>query len=70
MRVNADRERCVGSGLCLLRLPEVFDQDEDGIVLVLDTDPPAALLNDVAGAVDACPSRALAMSPDSPAAGA
>jgi ferredoxin len=57
--VHADRDRCCGSGLCVLRLPDVFDQDDDGIVLLLNPDPPDRLLDEVGHAVDACPSGAL-----------
>ena len=32
MRVNADRESCIGSGQCVLDAPDVFDQDDDGVV--------------------------------------
>jgi ferredoxin len=33
MRVTVDQDKCVGSGQCVLAVPEVFDQrDEDGIV--------------------------------------
>ncbi|NDZ81849.1 ferredoxin [Streptomyces sp. SID10853] len=39
MRVTADREVCVGAGLCALTAPGVFDQDDDGLVAVLTTDP-------------------------------
>lgn len=36
IRVRAAREVCIGSGMCALTAPEVFDQDdEDGLVLVL-----------------------------------
>ncbi|WP_433543976.1 ferredoxin (plasmid) [Streptomyces sp. CA-294286] len=34
--VLADRTRCVGSGMCALTAPEVFDQDEEeGLVVLL-----------------------------------
>jgi ferredoxin len=59
--VTADRERCCGSGLCALRVAAVFDQDDDGIVVLLDTDPPAELAGEVAAAVDGCPSGALGL---------
>jgi ferredoxin len=59
--VRADRDRCCGSGLCVLRLPDVFDQDDTGIVLVLDPNPPPELRAELAAAVDACPSRALSL---------
>ncbi|MCQ4079049.1 (4Fe-4S)-binding protein [Streptomyces sp. RB6PN25] len=39
MRVTADREVCVGAGLCALTAPEVFDQDDDGVVMVLAAEP-------------------------------
>ncbi|GHH44608.1 ferredoxin [Streptomyces candidus] len=36
--VRADRTRCVGSGMCALTAPEVFDQDEEeGLVVLLRT---------------------------------
>ena len=39
MRVSADRNVCIGAGLCALTAPEVFDQDDDGLVELLTPDP-------------------------------
>jgi cytochrome P450 len=40
MRVSADQEMCCGAGQCVMLAPEVFEQDEDdGLVIVLDADP-------------------------------
>lgn len=39
MRVTADRDVCVGAGMCALTAPEVFEQDDDGLVNVLSPDP-------------------------------
>ncbi|WP_031081370.1 ferredoxin [Streptomyces sp. NRRL WC-3549] len=39
MRVTVDREICVGAGLCALTAPEVFDQDDEGLVTVLAAEP-------------------------------
>jgi ferredoxin len=58
-RVHADRDVCIGAGLCVLTAGAVFDQDDDGIVIVLDEHPA-----DVAAARDAvanCPSGALSL---------
>ncbi|MFB6806940.1 ferredoxin [Streptomyces sp. NPDC056387] len=42
-RLSIDRERCIGAGMCAMTAPEVFDQDPgDGLVLLLDAEPPAA----------------------------
>ena len=35
MRITADRDACVGSGQCVLTEPDVFDQDDDGLVTLL-----------------------------------
>ncbi|MCI2423637.1 (4Fe-4S)-binding protein [Saccharopolyspora sp. K220] len=59
MKVAADRDICVGAGMCVLTAPEVFDQDDDGIVVVL-VDEAAPGQADVARqAVALCPSGAL-----------
>lgn len=47
------------SSLCVYRVPEVFDQDEDGTVEVIDADPPPALHPAVRSAARACPSRSI-----------
>lgn len=59
VRVRADRDVCIGAGLCVVTAGEVFDQDDDGIVVVLDEHPA-----DVAAAREAvanCPSGALSL---------
>jgi ferredoxin len=59
MRVIVDRERCIASGQCVLAAGAVFDQDDDGFVLLLDADPPPELLEDVRRAASLCPSGAI-----------
>ncbi|MGW7081644.1 ferredoxin [Streptomyces sp. NPDC054871] len=64
MRITADRTRCVGSGLCAERLPDVFDQDDDALVLLRAEEVPAGLRQDVEEAVQRCPTEALALGTD------
>ncbi|CAM5711355.1 ferredoxin [Streptomyces fumanus] len=60
MRVDVDRDRCCGAGMCALEAPEVFDQDEtDGLVVVLLTEPPDTLDDVVRSAAEQCPSGAV-----------
>lgn len=59
MKVVADREVCIGSGLCVLTAPEVFDQDDDGLVAPLVEDVPPEQADRVRQAVAQCPSGAL-----------
>ncbi|MCW2795894.1 ferredoxin [Nocardioides sp.] len=59
MEITIDRDKCIGSGACVLASPEVFDQDEDGIVVVLDESPGSAEHASVLEAVRACPARVI-----------
>ncbi|MGW4160656.1 ferredoxin [Streptomyces sp. NPDC004788] len=59
LRVSADRETCVTSSLCVYRLPQVFDQDEEGRVVVLDGRPPEALRDELRRAWRGCPTRSI-----------
>jgi ferredoxin len=59
IRVHADRDVCIGAGLCVLTAGAVFDQDDDGIVVVLDEHPTDALA--ARDAVANCPSGALSL---------
>ena len=38
MRITADRDVCIGAGMCVMNAEEVFDQGDDGIVVVLEVD--------------------------------
>ncbi|MCU1641963.1 MAG: ferredoxin [Nocardia sp.] len=60
MRVTADRNICIGAGLCALTAPTVFDQDEDdGLVVVRNPYPDNDTQPAVREAVSICPSRAV-----------
>jgi ferredoxin len=60
LRVQADRDVCIGSGLCVLAAGAVFDQDDDGIVVLLNERPSDPADVDAAReAVANCPSGAL-----------
>jgi ferredoxin len=62
MKATIDQDLCVASGQCVLTAPDVFDQrDEDGIVVLLEPEPPAERLADVRQAAAVCPARAIAV---------
>lgn len=64
MRVSANSSSCVVSSLCVYRVPEVFDQDEEGRVVVVDTNPPAELHEDVRRAARGCPTKSIHLADD------
>ncbi|MFI6361407.1 ferredoxin [Nocardia sp. NPDC050630] len=56
MKVTIDEHKCVACGQCVAVAPDVFDQrDEDGIVILLDANPPEDLATDVREAAAVCP---------------
>ena len=61
MRIEADRERCVGSGTCEMLAPDVFEVDDEGILAVLEPEPGDDDVPAVRDAVQACPTRALTL---------
>ena len=60
MRVSADIHICVASGQCAMLAPDTFTQrEEDGIVSVLDEQPPLDQHDRVRQAAASCPSGAI-----------
>src|SRR5699024_9383173 len=65
VRIEADRNVCIGAGQCVMVAPEVFDQgEEDGLVEVLDTAPPKDRAAVVREAELLCPSGAITVHED------
>ena len=59
MRITADRDVCIGAGMCVMTAEEVFDQGDDGIFVILEVEVPPEHADAAARAVAACPSGAL-----------
>ncbi|MEU4200021.1 ferredoxin [Streptomyces sp. NPDC045470] len=60
LRLGADRDRCVGAGMCALTAPGVFDQDdEEGLVVVLDAAPAPGHRAAARMAAGLCPAGAI-----------
>ncbi|MEU7481176.1 ferredoxin [Lentzea sp. NPDC042327] len=61
MHVTTDSARCVGAGQCAMVSPEVFDQDDNGLVVVLQDHPAEDLHDSVHQAADLCPARTIVL---------
>ncbi|MCH9734444.1 MAG: (4Fe-4S)-binding protein [Actinomycetia bacterium] len=59
VRVRADRNVCIGAGLCVMTAAAMFDQDETGLVVLLNEQAPTSDEERVRAAVRVCPSGAL-----------
>jgi len=65
--VLADRDMCVQAGNCVLAAEDVFDQDDDGVVVVLTREVTGEAAERARRAVMVCPAAALTLQ-DRPAA--
>lgn len=64
MRIEADRDVCISAGNCVMSAPEVFDQDDDGIVVLLADPVPEGEQDHARDAVRLCPASALRVAAD------
>lgn len=64
MRIEVDRERCLGLGMCEARSSDLFEVQVDrSLVLLIDQLSPEQL-DEARGAVESCPTEALSIVED------
>jgi ferredoxin len=60
VRITVDKRRCIGAGLCALKLPAVFEQDADeGLVELLDETGAGHTYDEVLTSQYECPAQAI-----------
>jgi ferredoxin len=59
VKVQADRDVCISAGNCVMAAADVFDQDDDGLVVVLVDEVPDGDEDNAREAIRLCPSQAL-----------
>ncbi len=62
MKITVRKDACVGAGQCSLVAGSLFDQDDDGIVVLINSEPAAAEEPAAKKAASLCPSRAISVS--------
>jgi ferredoxin len=61
MKIRVDREACIGAGQCALVAGSIFDQDDDGLVVLLDETPSDEFIAVARKAATLCPAKAIAL---------
>ena len=61
--VDADRDICIGAGNCVMTLAAVFDQDDEGLVVVTRPDPGDEDPELLHRAAAMCPAGAITVTP-------
>jgi ferredoxin len=64
VRIEADKDLCIGAGNCVLSTDVIFDQDEDGVVVLRTEEVPPGEEERAREAVELCPSSALKLVDD------
>ena len=64
MKIVADKHKCIGAGTCVVIAPDLFDQDDEGIVEVLVEEPGEDQLGVLNEAIEYCPAQALLLARD------
>jgi ferredoxin len=60
MKVTVDQDICASSGNCVMHAHEIFDQrDDDGVVVLLNENPPADQADNARKAAAGCPALAI-----------
>ncbi len=64
-RIRVDVDKCIGAGQCVRAAPTIFSQnDEDGIVVLLQERVAQELTGAATTAAKWCPARAIIVEPD------
>ncbi|MDF2976678.1 MAG: ferredoxin [Actinomycetospora sp.] len=64
MKIEANRDVCIGAGNCVLAAEDVFDQDDEALVVVLEDQPSEDQAAAVRNAVAQGPSGARSLVED------
>ncbi|MEU3281657.1 ferredoxin [Streptomyces antibioticus] len=64
MRITVDRDRCIGSGQCVMTAPGVFTQDDDALVALVPGHEDELADPRVSDVAMACPVQAIAIHED------
>lgn len=60
MEIRVERDRCIGSSNCVMQMPDVFTQDdEEGLVEVLDASGAGHDRDAVENVAYSCPAQAI-----------
>ncbi len=59
MKVIVDFDACMSNAQCVLAAPDVFEVREDGMLYVLQEEPPESLRAQVENAARLCPTQAI-----------
>ena len=60
-RLVVDRDRCIGSAMCVAQSSELFDIDDEFLVVLLQAKPTPEQMATAVAAVEACPARAITL---------
>lgn len=59
MKVQVDKNLCIGCGACQAIEPSVFELEDDGLAKAIDTEISDSVKENVMDAIEGCPTSAI-----------
>lgn len=59
MKVQVDKNLCIGCGFCQATEPSVFEIEDDGLAKAIDTEISDSVKENVMDAIEGCPTSAI-----------
>ncbi len=59
MKVNVNKDACIGCGACAAICPDVFEMDDAGLSTVITEEVHSSLVDDAKEAIESCPTSAI-----------
>lgn len=59
MKVQVDQEKCIGCGMCIDTINEVFDYNDEGLAHVIKKEIEEENIEEVEQAAESCPTGAI-----------
>ena len=59
MKVEVNKDICIGCGACQAIVPEIFEIEDDGLAVAKDAEINDDIKEDVVDAIEGCPTSAI-----------
>ncbi len=59
MKIDVNKDACIGCGACAAICPDVFEMDDEGLSMAKENEVSSEFKEDVIDAIESCPTGAI-----------